>query len=85
MSRWQSIKTAPKDGTKIIGFWPSFREGHQIEITYFVNTEHRDYGKTTFTAQYWFTSVMQFGGEHPAPSHWMPLPKPPKRKMLGHS
>ena len=74
---WRPISEAPKDGTKILAFWPSFREGHQIDVTYYVITEHRYHGVVTFAAEHWQTSAMCFPTPMPMPSHWMPLPPVP--------
>ena len=83
MSEWQPIETAPKDGTQIISFWPCYREGHQVQITSWVNTEHRDHGNVTYSAQYWQApSLASFTLAHLAPSHWMPVPLAPKQDSV---
>lgn len=71
MSEWQDIETAPKDGTWILG-WPLWstedREGKY----------HKRSGEIKYVegAGYWFT--MQQTMPAWSPTHWMPLPEPPK-------
>ena len=77
MTEWQPIETAPTDGTSVI-----------------IATEQGDFGQAEFHrsqfepfhldggwfwmseyGQYWIHKKMQRCGE---PTHWMPLPEPPK-------
>ena len=66
MTEWQPIETAPKDGTRILLY------GYECE--------------TQWNVCYWVTEEEQgytgwYGWDWPAyevPSHWMPLPEPPK-------
>jgi hypothetical protein len=74
---WQPIETAPKDGTEIIGFWPSYRKGRQVQVTYYVDTETREYGKIERVSQYWMSPSPWTVGERTAPTHWMPIPEAP--------
>ncbi len=73
---WQAIETAPKDGTKIIG-WKS---GWTNDVGYRFPDEYK----------LWFWNIHEgiphwestehlacYKNEEP-PSHWMPLPEPPK-------
>lgn len=67
---WQPIETAPKDGTEILLY---FRFGH-IENGSFVK-DRLGYGQwntfyRTHCSSRWETPY--------EPSHWMPLPTPPK-------
>lgn len=67
--RWQSIDSAPKDGTEIL----AVKDG-KVELFRYVPKA---------TAPYW-TSVgkhrlTRFEREEP-PTHWMPLPSPPESK-----
>ena len=62
MSAWQPIKTAPKDGSTIIIYHP------RIECVYTTWWDER--------VRMW--SGVEYGSIDPGPSHWMPLPEPPK-------
>lgn len=62
MSEWQPMETAPKDGTSIIAFVPGFGMGAMV--------------------LFWLDHYWREPAQHMAlkrdPSHWMPLPEPPK-------
>jgi uncharacterized protein DUF551 len=64
MSDWQPIESAPKDGTRVLC---SFCKGEAPEVLYFSQgmwySELEREGQSSFIFQ---------------PSHWMPLPEPPK-------
>jgi hypothetical protein len=65
MSNWQPIETAPKDGSYILAT-PCFGTSTQIYQIYFDNRKKVNkwkYGRLNLTAN---------------PTHWMPLPPPPK-------
>lgn len=69
MAEWMPIETAPRDGTVFLGY----RRGRYAECC----RVQRDDGE-----------MWQFGGEsgfhehwpHIRPTHWMPLPEPPKEQ-----
>jgi hypothetical protein len=67
VSEWQPIETAPKDGTHVVLLVPGCRSvavvGHWFDFGQVVH------GVTGF----WEASATQI-----APTHWMPLPEPPK-------
>ncbi len=73
---WQPIETAPKDGTRILLYFPVFGEApHQEfgrwEVQAF-NNKPNPYWSGDGEAVYgvkWYRSF--------PPSHWMPLLKPP--------
>lgn len=78
---WQPISTAPKDGTHIIlsnglsvaeGWWEHvdayIREKRDLEGRYIDQDEHDGFDG-------WLDCG---GGMQPDPTHWMPLPPPPK-------
>lgn len=62
---WQPIETAPKIGVEIILFWDS---------------DHIGVGKhfpvDEFSEECW----VAYGSGRCNPTHWMPLPPPPKDK-----
>jgi Protein of unknown function (DUF551) len=68
--KWQSIETAPRDGTHIL----AYRMPIGIRVTNMTNPP---------TVVHWFydgfyTSVNELDPETPFnPTHWMPLPEPP--------
>lgn len=62
---WQPIETAPKDGTRIIG-WPIYGHTGPREI-YFAAFEHQPC---------WM--VANSANSRQAPTHWQPLPAPPR-------
>lgn len=66
---WQPIETAPKDGTRFLTYEPS-HYGIRIGRA-FIRADHDD----------WLSHVDQHGGSSKGgarPTHWMPLPEPPK-------
>ncbi len=80
---WQPIETAPKDGTQVIltngvsvaqGNWlhsePFIREHRDLEGRYIDQDESDGYDG-------WIDFI---GGMMPEPTHWMPLPTPPKEQ-----
>lgn len=84
MSEWQPIETAPKDGTKVLvfrdgkvlpAFWGELVRGYFVwmmkagprddDAVHCLGPEHDiDGNRDRF--------------HHPGPTHWMPLPEPPK-------
>ena len=68
-SPWQSIETAPKDGTHILAYMP-FGGGFIIQTHWKV--ERIEHNNRKMEIEYWFCD----GGEV-CPSHWQPLPKQP--------
>lgn len=62
---WRSMETAPKDGTSILGHFPPIAN---VPCTY----DH-EVQETWWSGDRWVTV-------HPEqqPTHWMPLPLPPK-------
>lgn len=65
---WEPIKTAPKDGTKILAF---------RAIEPFNNVHHYWVARWTLCGGK-KTWVMEGKNTKISPSHWMPLPEPPK-------
>lgn len=66
-SDWQLIETAPKDGTRVLVAW-----AHRTVATPnpTIATSLREDGWASVTGGVWRGSY--------APTHWMPLPAPPK-------
>lgn len=65
---WQPIKTAPKDGTMIL-VWPSrawIEECDKGEVVYWDVEEET------------WAGYGPLADDYTGPTHWMPLPEPPK-------
>jgi len=74
---WQSIETAPKDGTDIL----IFRNG-RIEISRWIESGDVEYGKIIRERKYWLSSPFYWSLEElPPPTHWMRLPIPPAKEI----
>lgn len=68
LSEWQPIETAPKDGTDIL-----VMTGETMHVVRWINI-HGDF-------DYWAVDDNKHGPftlRGKAPTHWMPLPEPPK-------
>lgn len=62
---WQPIETAPKDGTQILVFMPTYFQGKGgMQVCVWMNWSD---------APGWYSHV---SGRH-EPTHWMRLPEPP--------
>lgn len=67
MSEWQTIDTAPKDGTKIIVGWFEFPGQDQMHLVRWHSIQKA-----------WCDSYMCFGtAPHQQPTHWRPRPERP--------
>lgn len=70
MTEWQSISTAPRDGTAILVYekwenrFKANKSDYYIQIAYWWDYEWRIDALVPPTGKY--------------PTHWMPLPQPPK-------
>lgn len=70
MSDWQPIETAPKNGYYFIGFWPHMSRDY---------SGHKGQFRTCWTG--WGGGCWEadgLGRPVQGPTHWMPLPEPPK-------
>ena len=67
MNKWQPINTVPRDGTRVLGYC----DGDYWAIEFFWEDECE--GKLYF--KHWNGDYTSDPDE---PTHWMPLPKPPK-------
>lgn len=68
MMEWQPIETAPKDGTHILGYADTVEEMAVINC---LPTWHDDEWSLS-------VSCKPASDNYFRPTHWMPLPKPPK-------
>jgi hypothetical protein len=79
--KWQPIESAPRDGTKILGFSPEFGQRETLMGRYqkgspgYARWEEGD-GPLNYGWD-WVEPISNsaFTWE---PTHWMPLPEPPK-------
>jgi hypothetical protein len=75
VSEWKSIETAPRDGTVL---WLFSRVHGMVEGAWeqVDGGGHPDNGPAIF---WWASPHVEFiDGPYDAPTHWMPLPDPPK-------
>jgi hypothetical protein len=88
MSEWQPIETAPKDGTEILA-WRDDAGVMLVRYTsmdaFLTETELSRHGyradDEAVAEEDWFYSDFVHGGRlagDETPTHWMPLPEPPK-------
>lgn len=72
MSEWRSIETAPKNNGNVLVAWRSYGGGTIVGEAYC----HSETGR-------WWWANLSDGDYHtdalsPDPTHWQPLPEPPK-------
>ena len=64
---WQPIETAPRDGANVLLFFPWNQLGENIVTEGF------------WLEDFWWTLIWKVSpAKDHAPSHWMPMPEPPK-------
>jgi hypothetical protein len=68
---WQPIETAPKDGTWFLGFRVSPFAECQIQVWHWMKDILPEF-------QGWQNANDTCDFEEDWPTHWMPLPEPPK-------
>lgn len=86
MTDWQPIETAPKDGTEVLlwrrdsgvflGRWIAPEEFmNEVEMNQALLDGEEDRAESD-----WFYADFLYGGRvtDGTPTHWMPLPEPPK-------
>jgi len=66
---WRPIETAPRDGTRVMLGWP----GGGVRYGFYLNN-------TNWKG--WRGPSMELPFPSPPPTHWMPLPAPPKDAAL---
>lgn len=69
MSEWQPIETAPKDGSRILGWAKSKNGSDDLRLVIF-------WDQTSPEGARWIVAFNAFW--HFEPTHWMPLPEPPE-------
>ncbi len=87
MSEWQPIDTAPKDGTKILGWAADEEDGWEIMVVSWAEAQHDPESEFAEHDAGWNGRILYPGhlsnDDDPCPptftiTHWMPLPEPPK-------
>jgi hypothetical protein len=71
MSEWQPIETAPKDGTRILGYDATDADDTQPQIVCWLGIPDKPGWYITFD------HTPCNGDVWKPPTHWMPLPQPP--------
>lgn len=67
---WRPIETAPRDGTYILlCFQPPFTDTHSPGVSV---------GCWADSGKWWLTSIWAATTPHKQPTHWRPLPPPPR-------
>lgn len=81
MQQWQPIETAPKDGTKILGWNQQLGQRETFMDKYTDGSpgykKHKESGGPIDIGWYWFDPIHNWASTW-KPTHWMPLPEPPK-------
>jgi len=68
MSEWQPIETAPRDGTKLLGYEGDGR----------INTMWFESQYVWVSPGAWISDYNRSDTYEHQPTHWMPLPEPPQ-------
>lgn len=78
MSKWKPIETAPKDGTRILLWFPN--DAVAVSGLWYKYPEERE-GPHVFSESFFDWSVdndlIIMDDLNKYPTHWMPLPEPP--------
>jgi hypothetical protein len=76
MSDWRPIATAPKDMNAVLLWWPYWTQEPVIGVRNY-KTEYD--GTEIIWLDSWSTERWLGDDAHdPGPTHWMPLPDPPR-------
>jgi len=77
MSEWQTIETAPTDGTAVILFTSQRRRN--VWIGHFTEVVRMENGVEVFRHAGWTgTNIWPTSDADHVPTHWQPLPEPPR-------
>lgn len=78
MSEWQPIETAPRDGSQILVYRPQAHLTNDPQVKVCRSVQH-DKGCWEKTVPPGMDST-NFTDGYCKPTHWMPLPQPPKEQ-----
>lgn len=73
---WRTIESAPKDGTWVLIYDPSFEGEMAVSIGSYMTADERD-KKGRFKCGEWCLFEWDGLPSHATPTHWRPLPLPP--------
>ena len=75
---WQPIETAPKDGTRVMAYWPDcYGNNAAAQVESWFGPWSKGNAKMTWQ------SAFEWDDGHNSPTHWRPLPAPPKGEGKG--
>jgi hypothetical protein len=69
---WQPIETAPKDGTRVLAYWPG---GDNKNAAVQVESWFGPWGMGS--AKLAWQNAFEWADGYNGPTHWLPLPEPP--------
>lgn len=75
MSEWRLIEIAPKDGTDVLLYVPEVRRIMAASYKASITTGYFDNGSWHLCETGGYAEDDEI---YPTPTHWMPLPEPPK-------
>jgi hypothetical protein len=71
MTRWKKMESAPRDGTRIIGWF-----GDRAIIVWWRSGRSTKRHESGVTVEFWSSGYFR----HPEPDAWQPEPPPPARQ-----
>ena len=81
MTEWQTIKTAPKDGTRILIFgtyqWEDYKDRREKGIVTVYWEKYDIWDNKSVKGRWRLISTNPYT-DYAQPTHWMPLPGRPK-------
>lgn len=73
MIDWQPMDTAPKDGTRVLLFFPELDQ--DVRVGCWESVERIVNGAVTYKSEGWQHGVFSFAGQVD-PTHWAPTNRP---------
>jgi hypothetical protein len=79
MKNWKPIKSAPKDGTTILLYYPGYNR--KVWVGSYNKYQKYTNGKLEYEHEGWsIDKPLVFSLKECSPTHWMPLPEAPNQK-----